>query len=71
MLHRNASRNVGSFHHTGSSSVPATSSRVLLAVAPPPRVGNPTHWGWPHWLAPVYHTAGQHRSTHRSLEDYG
>lgn len=48
------------------------SQRVLLAVAqaPSPRLGNPTRWGWPHWLVPTS-KAGGHRSTHRPLEDYG
>jgi hypothetical protein len=69
MLHRGASRNVGSFHHRAS--LPSSpSSKVVLAVVPPLRVANPTHWGWPHWLSPVYRSAGQHRSTHRTLEDY-
>jgi hypothetical protein len=52
-----------------SLQVGETPSRVLLAVAPQPRVSNPTRWGWPHWLAPAY-KAGGHRSTHRPLEDY-
>ena len=68
MLHRGASRNVGSFHQGPPGAAP---SKVVLAVVPPVRVANPTHWGWPHWLAPVYHGAGPHRSTHRPLEDYG
>ncbi|HTT17023.1 MAG TPA: hypothetical protein VMH49_06695 [Thermoplasmata archaeon] len=70
MLHRGGSRNVGSFHHVPTGSLP-TSSKVVLAVAPPLRVVNPTHWGWPHWLAPVYRVAGQHRPSHRTLEEFG
>ena len=69
MLHRAASRNVGSFHSAGPGAL-TTSSKVVLAVAPPPKVGSPTHWGWPHWLAPVYQAGGQHRSSHRTLEDF-
>ncbi len=70
MLHRGGSRNVGSFHHAPSGSLP-NSSRVVLAVAPPLRLDNPTRWGWPHWLAPVYGGAGAHRSNRRTLEDFG
>ncbi len=54
---------------SGSEGTTPPSPRVLIAVAPPPRISNPTRWGWPHWLAPA-HTAGGHRSTHRPLEDY-
>jgi len=54
--------------HPGSGG----SARVLLAVAPPPRLGNPTRWGWPHWLAPAYEAGGRPPVSHRTtLEDYG
>jgi hypothetical protein len=68
MLHRGATQDS---RHGGNASLTGThpSARVLIAVAPPPRVTNPTRWGWPHWLAPTY-KAGGHRSTHRPLEDY-
>ncbi len=66
MLHRGAHH--ASLHRGAAGAGP---SKVVLAVAPPPRVGSPTHWGWPHWLAPVYRTAGQHPSSPRTLEDYG
>ena len=67
MLHRGSSEVVPSGGRNVSAGAPP---RVLLAVAPAPRLGNPTRWGWPHWLAPAY-KAGAQRSTHRPLEDYG
>jgi len=45
-------------------------SRVLLAVAAPPRLSDPARWGWPHWLAPPPYKAGGHRSPRHHLEDY-
>jgi len=66
MLHR--AHDQGS-RHAGGRTPETTSPRVLIAVAPPPRVTNPTRWGWPHWLAPAYR-AGGHHSNHRPLEDY-
>jgi hypothetical protein len=45
-------------------------SRVLFAVASPPRLADPARWGWPHWLAPPAFKAGGHRSSHRHLEHY-
>jgi len=45
-------------------------AKVLLAVAPPPRLGNPTRWGWPHWLAPAYEAGGHRPTSHRTLEDF-
>jgi len=68
MLHRGASERppAGRLAHGGSSG----SARVLLAVAPPPRLGNPTRWGWPHWLAPAYEAGGHPPNTHRTLEDF-
>jgi hypothetical protein len=66
MLHRGAPP--GS--HSGRGGLGSTaSSHVLIAVAPPPRLTNPTRWGWPHWLAPTSR-AGGHHTTHRPLEDY-
>jgi len=44
-------------------------TKVVFAVAPPPRVSNPARWGWPHWLAPVYHPGGPARSV-RPVEEY-
>jgi hypothetical protein len=72
MLHRGGAseRSFQDRHppHSGASG----SARVLLAVAPPPRLGNPTRWGWPHWLAPAYEAGGHSQtSSHRTLEDYG
>jgi len=70
MLPRGASERLppaGRVSHGAASD----SARVLLAVAPPPRLGNPTHWGWPHWLAPAYRAGGHSSTTHRTLEDYG
>jgi hypothetical protein len=69
MLHRAGSdraltgRNVP---HPGPSA-----ARVLLAVAPAPRLGNPNRWGWPHWLVPAYEAGARVPNSHRTLEDYG
>jgi hypothetical protein len=70
MLHRGAAD--GQHHHGHGLGAQGTSlsTKVLLAVAPSPRLGNPTRWGWPLWLAPS-HRAGGHRPNHRPLEDYG
>jgi hypothetical protein len=70
MLHRTGLRvPEGSLSaRKGSAAGPAN---VLLAVAPPPRLGSPTRWGWPHWLAPAYRAARQHHASSRPLEDYG
>lgn len=54
---------------SGLADAMAASPRILIAVAPSPRLAHPTRWGWPHWLAPEY-KAGGHHSTHRPLEDY-
>ncbi len=54
-------------HHAPAGS----RSRVLLAVAPPPRLGNPTRWGWPHWLAPTYRAGGQLPPARPSTEEIG
>ncbi len=68
MLQRGAAHTVASHRH-----VPAIASgpaaRVVLAVASNPRLGTPTRWGWPHWLAPAYQASGSHRAQ-RPLEDY-
>ncbi len=60
MLHRTSSELTGvppsSMFRAGE-----VAPKVVLAVAPPPRVDNPAHWGWPHWLAPVYRAGGHHR----------
>jgi hypothetical protein len=63
--------------HTGTSEGPrpaghdpGASSRVLIAFASPPRLGDPSRWGWPHWLAPPAYKAEGHRSPHRALEHY-
>ncbi len=60
----------GSDVHRSGGRATSYSSKVVFAVAPSLRVVSPTHWGWPHWLAPVYRTAGQHPSSHRTLEEY-
>lgn len=70
MLHRTHGHSANDLHKSGGRATSA-SSKVVFAVAPSLRVGSPTHWGWPHWLAPVYRAAGQHpHSSHRTLEDY-
>ena len=69
MLHRANDRGAHAPNAGRLSDRSSPPSRVLIAVAPPPRISNPTRWGWPHWLAPAY-KAGGHHSTHRPLEDY-
>ena len=67
MLHRGGSEGA---HPGFPETVSPPAAKVVLAVAPPPPLSNPTRWGWPHWLAPAY-KAGGHRSAHHSLEEYG
>ncbi len=69
MLHRSGGHSSRRAHPGAGGA--ASSARVLIAVAPQPRLTNPTRWGWPHWLAPAYKAGGQPTSTHRPLEDYG
>ena len=68
MLHRGNPHGPHGGHHSGQGN-PSAQTRLLIAVAPPPRLTNPTRWGWPHWLAPAY-KAGGHHTAHRPLEDY-
>ena len=69
MLHRGGSdpppRDRRLLHADGGGA-----TKVLLAVAPPPRPGNPTRWGWPHWLAPAYPAGEPPAGARRTLEDF-
>jgi hypothetical protein len=68
MLHRDTPHGPHGGRQPGEANSSAH-TRLLIAVAPPPRLTNPTRWGWPHWLAPASR-AGGHHASNRPLEDY-